>query len=121
VAIGRGYTKFVGFAVAHQKTTGLLDGATKPRPKTRRGGAATQTGSTAQEGRSDCLGRSHRPGGQSDHPGRSRREALKRRTLVGIARLASRLSKVAVVRHPSDGENLKTSKFALEWHVSLVI
>jgi hypothetical protein len=28
---------------------------------------------------------------------------------------------VAVAENPSDGENLKTSKFALEGHVSLVI
>jgi hypothetical protein len=34
----------------------------KTRPKTRRGGAATQAGSTAQEGWSDRLGRSNRPG-----------------------------------------------------------
>jgi hypothetical protein len=108
VVIGGGYTEFVGFAAVHQKTTRLLGWATKPRPKTRRGGAATQAGSTAQEGR-------------SGHPGRSRREASQRRTRAGIARLASRLSKVAVDGHPSDGENLKTSKFALEGHVSLVI
>jgi hypothetical protein len=121
VVIGGGYTEFAGFAVVHQKTTGLLSWATKPRPKTRRGGAATQAGSTAQEGRSDCLGRSNRPGGRSDRPDRCRREASKRRTRVRIARLASRLSKVAVAGHPSDEENLKTSKFAIEGHVSLVI
>jgi hypothetical protein len=40
---------------------------------------------------------------------------------MGIARLASRLSKVAVTRHPSDEENLKSSKTTLEEHVSLVI
>jgi hypothetical protein len=45
---------------------------------------------------------------------------LKRRTRVGIARLASRLSKFAVARHPSDGAMAKTSEFALEGHVSLV-
>jgi hypothetical protein len=119
--IGGGYTEFAGFAVVHQKTTRLLSGTTKPRPKTRRGGAATQVGSTAQEGRSDHLDQSNRPGGRSDRPSRSRREASKQRTRVGIARLASRLSKVEVARHSSDGENLKTSKFALEGHVSLVI
>jgi hypothetical protein len=60
----------------------------------------TQAGSTAQEGRSDrlgqsdCLGRSNRPGGRSDCPGRWRRDASKRRTRVGIARLASRLSRL---------------------------
>jgi hypothetical protein len=119
--IGGGYTKFEGFAVVHQKTTGVTRLSYKPRLKTRRGGAATQAASTAQEGRSDRLGWSNRPGGRSDHPGRSRREASKRRTHVGIVRLASRLSKVAVAGHRSDGENLKTSKFSLEGHVSLVI
>jgi hypothetical protein len=59
--------------------------------------------------------------GRSDRPGHSFREASKRRTHVGIFRLASRLSKVEVAGHPSDGENLKTSKFALEGRVSLVI
>jgi hypothetical protein len=82
---------------------------------------ATKAGSTAQEGQSDRLSWSNRPGGRSDRPGRCRRDASKRRTHVGIARLASRLTKVAVAGHPSDGENLKTSKFALEGHVSLVI
>jgi hypothetical protein len=67
------------------------------------------------------LGRSNCPGGQSDWLGRCRREALKRRTRVGVARLVSRLSKVAVTGHSFDGENLKTSKFALEGNVSLVI
>jgi hypothetical protein len=44
-----------------------------------------------------------------------------RRTQVGIARLALRLSNVAVAGHLSGGENLKTSKFTLKGHVSLVI
>jgi hypothetical protein len=48
-------------------------------------------------------------------------ETLKRRTGIGIARLVSRLSKFAVVGHPSYGAKTKTSKFALEGHVSLVI
>jgi hypothetical protein len=60
------------------------------------------------------------PRGRSDRSCCCRREASKRRTRVGIARLASRLSKVAVAGHPSDGKNLKTSKFAPEGHVSLV-
>jgi hypothetical protein len=110
VAIGEGYTEFAGFAVVHQKTTGLLGWATKPRPKTRRGDAATQAGSTAQEGRSNRLGRSNRPrgvvrppgrsnrsGGRSDRPGRNHWEASKRRTRVGIARLASRLSRLQLL------------------------
>jgi hypothetical protein len=59
--------------------------------------------------------------GRSDCPGRCRREASTRRTRIGIASLVSRLSKVAFVGHPSDGENQNTSKFALEGHVSLDI
>jgi hypothetical protein len=55
VVIGGGYTEFARFVVVHQKTTGLLGWAKKPRLKTRRGGAATQAGLTAQEGRSDRL------------------------------------------------------------------
>jgi hypothetical protein len=113
VVIGGGYTEFAGFAMVHLKTIALLGWATKPRPKTRRGGAATQAGSTAQEGQSDHLAGLPAQGGRSDHPGRRRREASKQRTRVGITRLVSRLSNVAVARHPSDGENLKSSTFAL--------
>jgi hypothetical protein len=47
-------------------------------------------------------------------------ETSKRRTRVGIARLASRLGKFAVAGHPSDGAMTKISEFALERHVSLV-
>jgi hypothetical protein len=47
-------------------------------------------------------------------------ETSKRRTRVGIARLASRLSKFAVVGHPSNEVMTKTFEFALEGHVSLV-
>jgi hypothetical protein len=38
-----------------------------------------------------------------------------------IARVALELRRLAVDVHPSDGANLKTSKIALEGHVSLVI
>jgi hypothetical protein len=48
-------------------------------------------------------------------------ETSKWRTRVGIARLASRLSKFAVAGHPSDGAMTKISDFALEGHVSLII
>jgi hypothetical protein len=44
----------------------------------------------------------------------------KRRTHVGVARLASRLSMFAVAGHPSDGVKTKFSEFTLEGHVSLV-
>jgi hypothetical protein len=47
-------------------------------------------------------------------------ETSKQRTRVGIARLASRLSKFAVAGHPSDGAMTKISEFTLEGHVSLV-
>jgi hypothetical protein len=43
----------------------------------------------------------------------------KRRTRVGIARLASRLSN-AVAGHPSDGAMTKISEFVLKGHVSLI-
>jgi hypothetical protein len=47
-------------------------------------------------------------------------ETSKRRTHIGIAWLALRLSKFAVVGHPSNGAMTKISEFALEGHVSLV-
>jgi hypothetical protein len=50
----------------------------------------------------------------------TRLETSKRRTRVGIARLALRLSKFAVHGHPSDGAMTKISEFSLEGHVSLI-
>jgi hypothetical protein len=47
-------------------------------------------------------------------------ETLKQRARVGIARLASRLSKFAVAGHPFDGAMTKISEFTLEGHVSLI-
>jgi hypothetical protein len=47
-------------------------------------------------------------------------ETSKQRTRVGIAKLASRLSKFAVAGHPFDGAMTKISEFALEGHVSLI-
>jgi hypothetical protein len=47
-------------------------------------------------------------------------ETLKWGTLVGIARLALRLSKFVIAGHPSDGAMKKISEFALEGHVTLV-
>jgi hypothetical protein len=47
-------------------------------------------------------------------------ETSKRRTRGGIASLAARLSKLAVVGHPSDGAMTKIFEFAIEVHVSLV-
>jgi hypothetical protein len=103
--------KPLGYSVELENRGRRLDEEVRP-PKPveppRRGGKTTRAGLTAQVG-------------GPDRAGRCRREASKRRTRVGIARLASRLSKVAVAGHPFDGENLKTSKFAFEGHVSLVI
>jgi hypothetical protein len=88
---------------------------------------ATQAGSTAQEGRSDRLGR-------SDCPGRSNRPGVAVWPPWSLAprcfeaedtrwdrKACIEAKQVAVAGHPSDGENLKTSKFALEGLVSLVI
>jgi hypothetical protein len=47
-------------------------------------------------------------------------DTSKRRTRIGIARLASRLSKFAVAGHSSDGAMTKISDFALKGHVSLI-
>jgi hypothetical protein len=47
-------------------------------------------------------------------------ETSKRRTRIGIARLASRLSKYAVAGHPSDGAKTKNFEFTLGGLVSLV-
>jgi hypothetical protein len=81
----------------------------------------TQAGSTAQEGRSDCLGR-------SDCPGRSNRPALVAGAECFEAEDTRRdhqacveAKQVAVAGHPSNEENLKTSKFALEGLVSPVL
>jgi hypothetical protein len=47
-------------------------------------------------------------------------ETSKRRTHIGITRLASRLNKFSVAGHPSDGAMTKISKLSLEKHVSLI-
>jgi hypothetical protein len=117
MAIGGGYIEFVGFPVVHQKTTGLLGWSTKPRPKNRR----TEDGGATAPDRSDRWAPVW-PVGSTSLTGvrRCSPETSKRRTRIGIARLASRLSKFAVVRHSSDGAMTKISEFALEGHVSLV-
>jgi hypothetical protein len=99
VAIGGAYTEFAGFAVVHQKTTGLLGWATKLRPKTRRGGAATQVSSTAQGAvwlPWSLLSRSF----EAEDTRRDRKACVEAK-------------QVAAAGHPSDEGNLKTSNFAL--------
>jgi hypothetical protein len=79
VAIGRVYTEFAGFPVVHQKTTRFLGWCTKPRPKNRR--------------RRCYSSRPVWPVGLTGVRWHSL-ESSKRRTRVGIAWLASRLSRV---------------------------
>jgi hypothetical protein len=127
VAIGGGYTESAGFVVVHQKTTRLLGWATKPRLKTRRGGAATQAGSTTQEGRSDCLGQSNRSWGAVClwgavwPPGSLPPRSFEAEDTRRDRKACVEAKQVAIASHPSDVENLKTSRFAIEGHVSLVI
>jgi hypothetical protein len=111
--IGGGYIKFAGFAVVHQKITGLLGGATKPRPKTGRG-CLSKTGLTGLENRSDLFWvAGHRKIRSGGHMSGSQ----------GLRRGYAKCGRWASVqwRKSSDGEILKTSKTALEGLVSLVI
>jgi hypothetical protein len=87
VEIGGGYTEFAGFPVVYQKTTRFLGWSTKLRPKNRRRCRSTArpvwpvglTGLTVEEHRFNRCATTQ--SGSSN-----------RRTRVGIARLASRLS-----------------------------
>jgi hypothetical protein len=82
--------KQLGYSVEPQNRGRRLDEEVRPpRPvqPPRRGGQTAW-------GRSDFPGLSNRPGRRSHRPGRQRREASKRRTRVGIARPASRLSRL---------------------------
>jgi hypothetical protein len=82
--------KPLGYSVEAQNRGRRLDEEVRP-PRSveppRRGGQTAW-------GRSDCPGRSNRPGGRSNRPGCRCRDASKRRTRVGNARLASRLSRL---------------------------
>jgi hypothetical protein len=79
VVIDGGYIKFVGFAVVHQKTIGLLSWATRGR----RPGVAVRSKPAWPVWRTGLTGL-----------GRRASETSRRRTHVGIARLASRLREV---------------------------
>jgi hypothetical protein len=82
--------KPLGYSVEPQNRGRRLDEDVRPpRPV-----QPPRRGSQTAWGRSDCPGRSNRPGGRSDRPGRRRQDASKRRTRVGISRLASRLSRL---------------------------
>jgi hypothetical protein len=115
VAIGGGYTEFVGFPVVHQKTTGFLGWSTKPRPKNRRRCCSSSrpvwpvgTGLAGEEHRSDRCATTQSGIFEAEDTRRDRMACVEAK-------------QGAVVGHPSDGENLKTSKTALEGFVSLVI
>jgi hypothetical protein len=79
--IGRGCIKFAGFVVVHHKNIGILGSVTKLRSKTGRGCQA-KTGLTGLENWCDRFGGQRAP------------EASRRRTRVGITRLAARLHEV---------------------------
>jgi hypothetical protein len=82
--------KPLGYSVEPQNRGRRLNEEVRPPRPVQPPNRAGQT----SWGRSDCLGRSNRPGGRSDRPGRRRRDASKRRTRVGITRLVSRLSRL---------------------------
>jgi hypothetical protein len=108
--------KPLGYSVEPQNRGRRLDEEVQP-PRSvqppRRGGQTAW-------GRSDCPGQSNRPGGRSDHPGRRRRDASKGRTRRD-RKACVEAKQVAVAGLPFDEEIPKTSKSALEGHVSLVI
>jgi hypothetical protein len=82
--------KPLGYSVEPQNRGRRLDEAVRPpRPiqPPRRGGQTTWAGQIARAGLTAL-------GGRSDRPSRWCRDASKRRTHVGIARLASRLSRL---------------------------
>jgi hypothetical protein len=86
----------------------------------------TQVGSTAQEGRSDRLGRSDCPG-RSNHPGGgltalvAAPRCFEAKDTRRDRKACIEAKHVAVAGYPSDEENLKTSKFALEGLLFLVL
>jgi hypothetical protein len=86
---------FAGFAVVHQKIIRLLGRATKPRPKT---GCGYLNGLGSL-----CVGSF-----EAEDTRRDRKSCVEAK-------------QGAIAGHPSDGENLKNSKTALEGLVSLVI
>jgi hypothetical protein len=101
VAIGGGYTEFVGFPVLHQKTTGSF---VDPQSQDRR----TEDSATAAPDWSDWCA--------TTQSGIFVVEDTRRDHMAFVE-----AKQGAVAGHPSDGENLKTSKTALEGLVSLVI
>jgi hypothetical protein len=107
----------LGYSVDPQNRGRRLDEeAWPPRPvqPPRRGGQTAWAGQIARAG---LIAQ----GGRSDCPGRWRRDASKRRTRVGIARLASRLSRLWSPGIRPMKKFRRLPKCALEGLVSLVI
>jgi hypothetical protein len=107
--------KPLGYSVEPQNRGRRLDeGVRPPRPfqPPRRGGQTAW-------GRSDLPGRSNCPGGRSDRPGRPR--SFEAEDTRRDRKACVEAKQVAVAGHPSDGEDMKSSKSALEGHISLVI
>jgi hypothetical protein len=101
VVIGGGYTEFAGFQWFIKKPLGSL---VDPQSQDRR----TEDGDTTAPDRSD--------GYATTQSGIFEVEDTRRDRMACVE-----AKQGAIVGHPSDGENLKTSKTALEGLVSLVI
>jgi hypothetical protein len=82
--------KSLGYSVEPQNRGRRLDEEVWPPRPVQPPGRGGQTARAGQIARADLTA----PGGRSDRSGRRRRDASKRRTRVGIARLASRLSRL---------------------------
>jgi hypothetical protein len=115
VEIGGGYTKFAGFPVVHQKTTRFLGWSTKPRPKNRRRCCSSArpawpvgTGLTGGDHRSDRCETTQSEDFEAED---TRRDCM----------ACTEATQGVIAGHPSDGEDMKTSKSALKGLVSLVI
>jgi hypothetical protein len=109
--------KPLGYSVEPQNRGRRLDEEVRPpRPAQppRRGGQTAW-------GRSDCLGRSNRPGGRSDRPGPPAPRCFEAEDTRRDRKACVEAKQVAVAGHPSNEDILKNSKSALEGHVSLVI
>jgi hypothetical protein len=104
VVIGGGYIKFEGFAVVHQKITGLLGRATKPRLKTGRGCLA-KTSRTGLENRLTGLGSQGTGSFEAEYTRQDRKACVE-------------ATRSAVAGHLSDGATKTNSQNALGKRVS---
>jgi hypothetical protein len=108
VALGGGYTEFAEFPVVHQKkhwVPWLVHKANTDEPKTE-----------VQQHRTGLAG-----GYRSDRCATTWFGIFEAEDTRRDHKACVEAKQVAGTGHPSDGENLKTSKFSLEGLVSLVI